>query len=62
MKLREDDIFQMVVLLEQYSFDYSSENGGNNIIEIESADKVSINADKVPISVGKMPINNLSEQ
>lgn len=55
MKLREDDIFQMVVLLEQYSFDYSSENGGNNIIEIESADKV-------PISVGKMPINNLSEQ
>lgn len=51
MKLREDDIFQIVVMLEQqYSFDYSSENGGNNIIEIESADKV-------PISAGKMPIN-----
>ena len=50
MKLREDDIFQSVVLLEQqYSFDYSSENGGNNINEIESDDKVPISADKVPI-------------
>lgn len=44
MKLREDDIFQIVVMLEQqYSFDYSSENGGNNIIEIESAGKMPIN-------------------
>lgn len=45
----EDDIFRIIVPLDdEYSFDYSTENGGNNIIEIESADK--------------MPINDLSTQ
>lgn len=52
----EDDIFRIIVPLDdEYSFDYSTENGGNNIIEIESADKMPINADK-------MPINDLSTQ
>ena len=41
----EDDIFRIIVPLDdEYSFDYGTENGGNNIIEIESADKMPINA------------------
>lgn len=52
----EDDIFRIIVPLDdEYSFDYSTENGGNNIIEIESADKM-------PISADEMPINDLSLQ
>ena len=52
----EDDIFRIIVPLDdEYSFDYITKNGGNNIIEIESADKMPINADK-------MPINDLSTQ
>ena len=52
----EDDIFRIIVPLDdEYSFDYGTENGGNNIIEIESADKM-------PISADKMPINALSLQ
>lgn len=45
----EDDVFRLIVPLDDdYSFDYSVENGENTGIETKSADKV--------------PINNLSVQ
>ena len=52
----EDDIFRIIVPLDNdYSFDYSTENRGNNETKTKSADKVPTSADKVPI-------NNLSAQ
>ena len=52
----EDDIFRIIVPLDNdYSFDYSTENKGNDETKTKSADKMPISADKVPI-------NNLSAQ
>ena len=52
----EDDIFRIIVPLDNdYSFDYSTENKGNDETKTKSADKLPISADKVPI-------NNLSAQ
>ena len=52
----EDDIFRIIVPLDNdYSFDYSTENKGNDETKTKSADKL-------PISADKLPINNLSAQ
>ena len=52
----EGDIFRIIVPLDNdYSFDYSTENKGNDETKTKSADKLPISADKVPI-------NNLSAQ
>ena len=52
----EDDIFRIIVPLDNdYSFDYSTENRGNDETKTKSADKL-------PISADKLPINNLSAQ
>lgn len=43
----EDDVFRLIVPLDDdYSFDYSVENGDNTGIETKSANKVPISADK----------------